>query len=141
MEFTRTAVDPPWPIPRDAVPTFSDGGRCDDERFRPYEAIAGSWAGEGARLEAYRILDGCAVMAFLGAPPRKEFLFLTFVSADEVWETDVLDSSLENGLMRYRGAETWRSGALESGEELRWSVEGDRLLYQRDERRLSLTRR
>lgn len=140
MEFTRTSVEPRWPIPRDDVPTFDGGGRCSAESFRPYEVVAGSWRAEGARLEAYRILDGCAVVALLEAGDREEFLFLTYLTREQAWETDVLDARPGTGLVRYRGADSWSGLAAESGEELRWSVEGDRLDYRRGGRHLVLTR-
>ena len=77
-------------------------------------------------------------MAFLETSASEEFLFLAFISGDETWETDVLDSSLEHGLLRYRGGVDWTSVASESGDEIRWSVEGDHLDYQRGDRRIRL---
>ena len=133
MEWTRVAVDPRWPIPDDAVPTFVDGSRCDDEAFRSYEAIVGHWQGDGARLDAYRILDGCAVMAFLDAGERNEFLFLTFLSDQQRWETGVLDQRPETGLVRYQSTGDWTRPTTAEGESLSWSVKGERLIYARDD--------
>lgn len=146
MEWSRRAVDPAWPIDPGDVPTFEDGGRCDEETFRPYEALVGRWESDEASFEAYRILDGCAVMGFLESGERQEFLFLTYGGATVGWETDVLDDDPATGLRRYFGTDGWerlvRTGSTEEpGEEaLEWSVVEDRLVYRRDGRELAMSR-
>ncbi len=120
MEWSRRAVDPQWPIDPGDVPTFNDGSRCDDEAFRPYEATVGRWESSEARLAAHRILDGCAVMAFLEIGEREEFLFLTYGGSTTGWETDVLDDDPTTGLLRYTSVDGWeqlvRPAASEAGE-------------------------
>ena len=140
MEFTRVEADPEWPIDRSEVPTFVDGGRCDEEAFRPYEVLAGSWAGDGARLDAYRILDGCAVVGFLEVAERQEFLYVSWIGSAGRWEIDVLDQGRDTGLQQYHGADRWTTMSSGDGERLEWSIEGDRLVYRRGESRISLVR-
>ena len=140
MEFNRVAVEPDWPVNPDHVPTFSDGSRCEDSAFRPYEAIAGDWQSSKATLEAFRILDGCAVMAFLDTGDHKEFLFLTHLTGAKKWETGVLDSRPGTGLWRYDGVESWANVTDTDGKQLTWSVEGDRLVYKRGTTVVQLTR-
>lgn len=140
MEFTRVAVDSDWPIPRDRIPTFTDGSRCTLESFRDYEAIAGEWTGSvnvagesvDARLSAYRVLDGCAVIAFVSAGPAERFAFLTFDSYREAWELDWLTSERGTELQRFFGSTSWLELTSESGDSYRWSLEGDTLVYRVD---------
>jgi hypothetical protein len=139
MEWSRRKVDPDWPVDPDDVPTFEDGGRCDEEAFRPYEAIVGRWESAEASLEAYRILDGCAVMGFLATGDRNEFLFLTYSGPAVGWETDVLDDDPATGLRRFFSMDGWETLAAEE-ETLEWSVEGDRLVYRRGGRELVMSR-
>ncbi len=137
MEFDRTAVDPEWPIDPARVPTFVDGARCDAESFRPYEVLAGTWAGEGARFDAYRILDGCAVLGFLSLGEVDELLFVTYTAAG--WEVDVLDAAPGTPLVRYLGESEW-SRLEADGSLLELLVDGDRLVYRRDDTEVSLER-
>ena len=151
MEFTRTAVEPRWPIRPGAVPTYHDGGRCDDERFREYELLVGSWRGDGTSFEISPILDGCAVMGFLeddgGAD---EFVFVTFDSFAEHWLTAVLDDLPGTGLVRYTGANGPSDLASEHEGSLVWTISrrgpgplgrpGDKLRYRRGERQVTLER-
>lgn len=136
MEFSRTALEPVWPIPRPATPTFHDGTRCSLASFRPYEALAGEWTGtltsgateEAASLAAYRVLDGCAVVVFLAAPSRSSFAFSTFDTSREAWVVDWLTSAPGEPLERFLGQEGWGELATEDGaSELRFRIEGDRL--------------
>ena len=150
MEFTRTAVEPRWPIRRNAVPTYADGKRCDDERFRLYEVLVGTWRAGETSFEVYPILDGCAVMGFLeddgGAD---EFIFMTFDSFAERWVTAVLDDLPGTGLVRYTGANGWTDLAAEREGSLEWTVwrspgnlekVGAQLLYRRGDRQIRLER-
>lgn len=139
MEWSRRAVDPDWPIDPGDVPTFKDGGRCDEEAFRPYEALVGRWESDETSLEAYRILDGCAVMGFLAGGERNEFLFLTYSGSTVGWETDVLDDDPATGLRRYFSTDGWVMLAAEE-ETLEWSVVEDRLVYRRGGRELVMSR-
>jgi hypothetical protein len=140
MESSRIAADPEWPIADDRVPTFADGDRCDAETFRPYEEIVGHWAGDGVRIDAYRILDGCAVMAFLDAEATQEFLFLTYLGEAERWETQVLDARAGSALSRYHGAGVWSELATDDGDELTWTVDGRQLVYTRNGTTYTATR-
>jgi hypothetical protein len=150
MEFTRTAVEPRTLIRRRAMPTYVDGGRCDDERFRGYELLVGRWRSDEASFVFLPILDGCAVMGFLeddrGAD---EFVFLTFDSFAERWVTAVLDDLPGTGLVRYTGANAWYDLAAEREGSLTWTVSrkpgglkkaGARLSYRRGDRRVTLER-
>ena len=97
MEWHRKTVDPVWPIDRSNVPTRGDGQLCDHEMFRSYEALDGSWQGKGdgdatdLSFETYRVVGGCALMAFVQLGEREEFLFLTYNGPERVWEIDLLD--------------------------------------------------
>ena len=120
MEWSRAAPSPEWPIPDGDAHTYHTGGRCDDERFRTFEALAGSWSGavevagesdapaeSSATLTVHRILDGCAVMGFLEYPVagriHKEFLFWTFNTYAGKYEQNLLDSREGSLLMLYYG--------------------------------------
>jgi hypothetical protein len=140
MELTRLQVDPVWPIDPEHVPTFVDGSRCDAQPFRPYETLAGSWTSKTARLDAYRILDGCAVMAFLEAGKRKEFLYVSWVDSAKRWEVDVLDQQRDSPLKHYHGDGEWSVMSSEEGEALSFSIQGDRLVYRRGDDEVVLTR-
>lgn len=131
MEMTRTQVDPDWPIPLDGAPTFVDGSRCDEEAYRPFQALHGRWAGGGAELEAHRILDGCALLAFLEAGERREVLFLTWLSREGGWETGVLDADPGTGLRRYQGEEAWDDLRDGRGERLTYELQEGSLSYRR----------
>ncbi len=139
MEFNRVAVDPEWPIDRSRVPTFVDGGHCNAEPYRPYEVLADSWVGKDSRLDAYRVLDGCAVLGFLRSGDREEFLFVTYTGGSAGWEVDVLDDRAESPLVRYRSTSSWSSLEADGGR-LELSVDGDRLEYRRDGVAVSLDR-
>ncbi len=125
------------------MPTYHDGGRCDDPRFRAYDALAGTWHGEGTRLDFFPILDGCAVIGFLEneAGPN-ELLLLTFDTFAERWVTAVLDDDPESGLVVYEGKNRWASFASDDAGALSWDLDGpgDRLHYRRGERKLELER-
>lgn len=140
MEFKRRAVDPEWPIPHERVPTFTDGSRCNAEEFRPYEALAGAWSAEGARLDAYRILDGCAVIGLFERGDASEFWYVTFAGAAGRWEIDVLDQRRDSGLLTYASSESWTEMSLESGETLAFELAGDNLIYRRGDAATTLSR-
>ncbi len=132
------------------MPTYADGERCDDERFRSYELLVGTWRAGEASFEVYPILDGCAVMGFLeddgGAD---EFIFMTFDSLAERWVTAVLDDLPGTGLVRYSGAKGWTALVAEHEGRLNWTVwrspgnlekAGAQLLYRRGDRQVRLER-
>lgn len=150
MEFTRKGDVPSLPAEGGAAHTFGDGGRCDLPGFRRFEALAGAWTGTvarpgdagawvefPARLTAWRILGGCAVLARLeteAAGVRRESLhLLTWNTRAERFEEELLDSRPESPLEVYRGGET--DGTVEllaqtpEGEarptvRRRWSLDG-----------------
>jgi hypothetical protein len=141
MEWERKQIDPTWPIPDDDVPTFVDGTRCSGDHYRPVEAIVGHWVAEDATLDAYRVLDGCAVMAFLEAGERKEFLMLGYLDRDRRYETQVLDRRPGSVLTRYFSHDSWTNGSAEDGESVSWRVSPDSLSYRRGDRQLTFERR
>lgn len=139
MEFSRTALEPEWPIPREEVPTYDDGGRCSLDGFRDQEVIAGEWEGtieasgevQPARLSAYRVLDGCAVAAFFEADGLERFAFLTFDTAREAWELDWLTPDPGSGLERFFGSGSWTDLQSEDDDaRFRWEVRDDSLEYR-----------
>ena len=96
MEFSREALEPDWPIPHQNTPTLHDGKRCPADPYRAYEPLDGIWTGsddEGRRwkLEAWRIIGGCAVMALLEGGGDERFLFITWNLPAERYELHVLD--------------------------------------------------
>lgn len=126
MEFTRRRPEPAFPIPRDDVPTFESGARCSLEAFRSYEGLEGDWEGSfdgrPATLRAYRVLDGCALVLFLGS---ERFGFLNFDTAREAFNLDWLTDDPAKGLERFWGA-SWE--ALDSADgRFEWTLEEGRL--------------
>lgn len=109
MEFTRVAQAA---LPPDATlnaHTYSDGSRCTLPEFAVLNDLAGRYAGRvddvafdgqqsgsSAALSVHRILDGCAVMAFLHAPgagtASREFRLLTFNTVAGRYEESQLDN-------------------------------------------------
>lgn len=150
MEFTRTTVEPKWLIRRSPMPTYADGGRCDDERFRGYELLVGRWRSDKTSFDVSPILDGCAVMGFFKDDEGPdEFVFMTFDSFAEHWVTAVLDDLPETGLVRYTGANGWTDLAAEHEGSLQWTVwskpgdlkkAGTHLNYRRGDRVVRLER-
>lgn len=133
MEFTRTAVDPGWPIDPDNTPTFVDGNRCDQNEFRPYEALTGHWTGTfnqaDATFNAHRILDGCAVMAFMDTAEEKLFFFLTFNTTTSQWVTTVLDERKGFPQTQYSSTDNWLSGQSENSE-VHWQSDNQQLTLE-----------
>ena len=151
MEFTRWAVDPRWPIRRGAIPTYTDGKLCDDERFRTYELLLGTWRSDEASFEVFPILDGCAVIGFLeDAAGADEFVFMTFDTFEERWVEAVLDDRPETGFVSYTGAAGWAHLESENDGALVRTVSrrggghlgqpGDKLHYRRGDRDITLER-
>jgi len=75
MEFSRSAERASWPASGGPMPTWHDGERCDNSRFREYEFLSGlhrgvvTVGGEGpATITGYPVLDGCALLTFVGTP-------------------------------------------------------------------------
>ncbi len=139
MEWTRRSVDPVWPLDRSNVPTFVDGARCSAEEFRPYERLVGSWSSDQATLEAYRVLDGCAVMAFFDSGPSREFLIFSWIGGASRWEVDVLDQRRDSGLLTYSSEDDWLKMASETGEAISFAFDGDVLTYGRGSREHRMT--
>ena len=136
MEFTRTALEPEWPLENAAFPTYDTGARCDDAKFRGYESLVGHWRGEidgdNASIASWHVLDGCAVIAFLdidSQPSKKRFMFLTYETANENWEVDYLDDDYGSGMQRLVSKDGWTTTS-NGNQELRWDVEQDRLEYR-----------
>lgn len=136
MEFTRTSIDPTWPIDRQAVPTFENGDRCNSESFRPYEVLARSWSSSEGRFDAYRVLDGCAVLGFLTHGQQETFLFLTYSTSDSVWELSVLDDQAATSLQRFRSSESWNRLESENGSSFRFDVTAESLSVAIDGKRM-----
>ena len=149
MEFTRSAVEPKWPLSRKSVPTYVDGGLCDEEHFR-FESLIGMWRGDAGSFIVLPVLDGCALIGFLDAVDgADEFVFHTFDSVEKQWVTAVLDDIPDTGLVRYLGEE-WGDFNADGVGSVHWAVSrsgpggigtpGDVLVYQRGERVIKLTR-
>lgn len=101
MEFSRKADEPSWPD-SDTAHTYESGGRCSLEAFRAYEFLAGAWQGEveqgiqtdPANLRAYKVLDGCAVIALLYSEGRnRNFWHITFNNQAKLYELTRLDNN------------------------------------------------
>ena len=151
MEFTRTAVEPKYPVWLSDVRLAAENRRCDDGRFRGYELLVGKWRSEGARLDLAPILDGCAVMGILEIDGGgQELIFLTYDSFAESWVTAVLDDTPGTGLIVYSGSSGWPDLAAEDEGSLNWTVwcrspvrlweAGAQLAYQRGDRSVKLER-
>lgn len=139
MEFTRRARRAALPADGGPAHTYHDGGRCDLEPFRRFEALTGrrqgvveerdaggGWRESPAELVGYRILDGCAVLAALrwqrDGTPFESLSLLTWNTYAETFEEDVLDSAPDSPLHVLYGAET--EGRIELTRGPRSPVEG-----------------
>lgn len=136
MEFTRTAIDPSWPGKDGEFLTYNTGTRCSSDEFRPYESLVGHWRGmingNNATLISGRVVDGCAVVAFLDIDDEdtsKRFLFLTYNTFVGRWEFDFLDDDRDNGLLRLVSESNWAQ-TQGDGNSLDWEVDGDSLNYR-----------
>lgn len=120
MEFTRSGPPPELPAGGGEILTFHDGGRCPDPRFRWFEPLSGTHRGTlrsssahgeaavlPARLDAWRLLDGCAVLARLtvegGEGPGESIHLLTWNTYAQVFEESVLDDAPASLLEVYYG--------------------------------------
>ena len=100
MEFSRTADVPGWPNGTTAH-TFETGSRCQQDQFRSYEYLAGVWDAEieegqqksSGSLKAYKVLDGCAVIALLeSGGGERLFTHFTFNTYANRFEATLLSS-------------------------------------------------
>ncbi len=130
MEFRRTGPPPELPAGGAPLPTSSgDEGRCTDPRFRVFESVAGSRSGTAvrspgdgepvewpARLDGWRILDGCSVLARLaveGADGTTHSLhLLTWNTYAQVFEESALDDTAGSDLEVFYGEPTEGSGPI-----------------------------
>jgi hypothetical protein len=116
MEFTRTADEPRWPAPGEAFHTYVDGSRCTAPEAEQFDAIEGRWEGtytdadgtEGAaHLEAYRVLDGCAVFSLLAyeqdGRTYKAFEIRSFLPGRREWVALRLDNRSGTGYVYEAG--------------------------------------
>jgi hypothetical protein len=119
MEFSRTAAIPRLPPEGGPAPTYHDGGRCDDPRFRAYEFLAGRHESESETdgpyaITGYRILDGCAVITFVGAGDGPEsawgFSHITWNGAAGRYELATLTSVPAATMQVFHAAEPTTPG-------------------------------
>lgn len=148
MEFTRTAAAALPPDNEDNAHTYHDGSRCTLPEFERINALAGLWRGRVqdtthagdqsdvvADMSIHRILDGCAVMAFLHAPDApaatREFRLLTWNSIAEGYEENLLDNEPESPFRVRFGPHTPGGLVLQNtgaGHRARWQQAADGLL-------------
>lgn len=151
MEFRRSGPPVPLPLGEENLHTYDDGSRCTLDPFRRFERLVGSWSGtveerrpdespasRPATLTAHRILDGCAVLAFLtsgdGVNPYRDVRLLTWNTGAGRFEEDRLDNRGATGLRVLRGSGDGDTVRLETEEGDRrtvWSLpETDRLTLE-----------
>ncbi len=109
MEFTRVADEALAPDGAVNAHTYVDGSRCGGAGFRRLDAFAGRWEGSAqdvlfdgrttsgpASVSVHRILDGCALMAFVHVPEAaaaaREFRLLTWNTLAGAFEENLLDN-------------------------------------------------
>ncbi len=121
MEFTRTAAKPALSAAGGPAPTWHDGGRCDDPRFRAYEFLSGrheSAPGPGSTyaITGYEILDGCALITLVGAGGGPEsawgFSHITWNGAAERYELTTLTSVPGGSMQLFHAEPTTTPGAF-----------------------------
>ena len=137
MEFTRISAAPQWPIDPPHAHTYDDGSRCDAAEFQAHDPIAGRWTGtltrgadtRAAELRAYKVLDGCAVMAFLRSDGDEWFWFNFLDSRKQRWESQFLSDDRNESLVRLVAEEGGFSFGSRSGDVRHdWDLSGDRLV-------------
>lgn len=137
MEFTRIAAAPQWPIDSPHAHTYNDGSRCDAADFRAHDPLAGRWTGtltrgtetRAAELRGYKVLDGCAVMAFLRADGDEWFWFNFLDSRKQRWESQFLSDDRDEPLVRLVADDGGFSFSNPAGDiRHEWDVRGDGLV-------------
>jgi len=132
MEWTRTASEPEWPIPGDTAHTYDHGSRCDEPQFRAHEPLAGAWKGtrtrngktQKAEMRGYKILDGCAVMAFIRAGGEEWFFFSFYSTGAKRWESHMLSDKSGEPLVQLAASDNEYMLANEAGDVThRWSFD------------------
>lgn len=151
MEFSRIAHRVELAADGGDAHTYATGERCSLPEFRRFESLAGvhqgrlrvrdeaAWKEAPARLVGHRILDGCAVLAFVestlpeGAP--QSFHHLTWNTYASVFEETVLDSRPDSPAEIYYGSDGDEGILLapRAGDDAaptsrrRWVIDGDRI--------------
>lgn len=106
MEFVQTAEEAPWPAPDASFPTYDEGELCTSERSARFDVLEGRWEGtyerrqeEGwaempARMQAHRVLDGCAVFNLTHYGAQEEYALFqlrSYLPERRAWVTVSLD--------------------------------------------------
>lgn len=113
MEFTRTADTAPWPDPGTPFPTYEDGSLCTEDEADAFDALEGRWTGSysyrhggawtttEARMQAHRVLNGCAVFNLteyeMESTSHKLFQIRSYLPQREEWVTLQLDNQPRTG--------------------------------------------
>ena len=144
MEFSRTADASELPAEGGAAHTWHDGSRCTLDGFGRFDRLIGRRSGEirrqgaeavPAELVAWRILDGCAVLARVTSEreghPFESLHLLTYNTVAGQIEESVLDSAPESALEVFFGDDSEGTLELERGglfgiEDLRPDAVGTR---------------
>lgn len=152
MEFSRTA-EAALPADRETnAHTYDFGNRCTLDEFTMLNNLAGRWRGtvndtdhfgtrseQPVELSIHRILDGCAIMAFLSAPEAthstREFRLLTYNTITESFEEDLLDNEPGTGMRLRFGRHD--SGGIhfentDEGHRATWSTDSSGALVIRE---------
>ena len=98
--------------------------------------LAGRWQGningEAARISAWRVLDGCAVIVFLSVqsqPSKERFMFITYETSSQNWEIDYLDDDFESDMLRLVSETDW-SRVQDDSHSLSWDIKNNALSYR-----------
>lgn len=135
MEFSRTAEQAAWPMPGEAALTYTDGSRCSSSEARRFDDLNGIWEGTirrrsgagwskgTARVRAYRILDGCAILEHAryedSADTAREMHVSSYIPSDSVWQILYLDDRPEAPHTYSTGR--WMGDTFEpDGDGVRW---------------------
>lgn len=134
MEFTRRGGEPSLAPQGGPAHTFHSGVRCDAEPFRTYEFLVGRHSGVvksgGAgevEITGHQVLDGCAVVTFVGASSSPErasmFSHLTWNTFASRYELTLLTSEPESPARIFYST----GDSLELYESASGAAPGDRL--------------
>lgn len=106
MEWSRREPLPTLPTMGGEAHTFANGSRCNAEPFRRYEFLSGHRTGRrttpesatASVLTGYKVLGGCAVLAFLGGPAEtaEAFSHLTWNRGADAFELTWLMSESDH---------------------------------------------
>ena len=139
MEFSRTAKKPQWPNDQNAH-TFHSGKRCSGAPFTKIDKWVGRWTGEidlgedvagkiPAKMNAYRILDGCSVIRFLeyelNEKTVRDFGLITWNAAKQQFEELQLDNAPGTTANLLRGAsndQVWIELSTANKYQHRWKI-------------------